>query len=76
MGRSDTFGLSEKAEKDIEEGFVLNREAWHLLALVVMEWTSDPTSVQCFDLRIVERAKRAVARRKEIDKVDLVPMLS
>ena len=67
--------LTEKAQKDIEEGFELNREAWRLLDLVVMEWKSDPMSVQCFDLRIVERAKRAVERRREIDKSDLAPML-
>ena len=67
--------LTEKAQREIEEGFELNREAWHLLALVVMEWTSDPMSVQCFDLRIVERAKQAIKRRREIDKLDWAPML-
>lgn len=36
------------------------REVYELLDLIVSEWESDPMSVQCFDLRIVERAKKAV----------------
>ena len=39
------------------------REAWALLRLVVAEWNTDPHSVQCFDLRIVEKAKRLVDDR-------------
>lgn len=68
--------LTDKAMDMIEEGFRLNRDAWRILDLVVAEWESDPTSVQCFDLRIVEEAKQIVARRKEIDKHDWAPMLS
>lgn len=67
--------LTDKAVAKIEEGFQLNRTAWQLLALVVAEWENDPTSVQCFDLRIVERAKEAVKRRREIDEYDWAPML-
>lgn len=67
--------LTDKAARAIEEGFDLNREAWRLLDLIVAEWNSDPMSVQCFDLRIVEQAKTAVKRRKEIDRLDLSPML-
>lgn len=33
-----------------------NLRAWQILHLVVMEWKSDPHSVQCFDRRIVEEA--------------------
>lgn len=62
--------LTEKAMKDIEEGFGLQRRAWQILDLVVAEWLSDPMSVQCFDLRIVEEAKQLVARRKILDKRD------
>lgn len=29
-----------------------------ILDIVVAEWESDPSSVQCFDLRIVEEAKQ------------------
>ncbi len=32
-----------------------------ILSLIVSEFKSDPMSVQCFDLRLVERAKRIVA---------------
>ncbi len=60
--------LTDKAVRDIEECFDLDREAWRLLRLVVAEWRSDPMSVQCFDLRIVERANKAVERRKQLDK--------
>jgi hypothetical protein len=59
--------LTEKAQKEVEEGFALDKEAWQLLDLIVAEWSTDPMSVQCFDLRIVERAKHVVSRRKEID---------
>ncbi len=67
--------LTDKAVAAIEEGFRLNREAWRLLDLVVAEWESDSTSVQCFDLRIVEEAKRAMRRRRELDKHDWNPVL-
>lgn len=60
--------LTDKAIKEIEEGFDLDREAWRILDLVVAEWNSDPMSVQCFDLRIVERAKVIVARHKQLSK--------
>lgn len=68
--------LTDKAAKAIEESFGLTREAWRILDLVVTEWSSDPTSVQCFDLRIVNRAKEIIARRRQIDKHDFSPMLS
>jgi len=71
----EAFRLTDKAAAAIEEGFQLNRDAWRLLDLVVAEWESDPLSVQCFDLRIVEEAKQAVKRRREIDKHDWSPML-
>jgi hypothetical protein len=34
------------------------REAGTLIDLIAAEFKSDPMSVQCFDLRIVERVKR------------------
>lgn len=58
--------LSPKAEREMEERFSLERETLHLLGLVVMEWETDPLSVQCFDLRIVERAKFVVARLEKL----------
>lgn len=39
------------------DDYLKTADVWTLLDLIVAEWTSDPTSVQCFDLRIVERAK-------------------
>jgi hypothetical protein len=39
-----------------------------VLGLIVAEFLSDPMSVQCFDLRVVERAKACVATRKIVEK--------
>jgi len=36
------------------------RALFRLMQLVVSEWRSDPLSVQCFDLRIVEEARALV----------------
>jgi hypothetical protein len=58
--------LTPKAEREMEERFALEKEAIHILGLVVMEWKTDPMSVQCFDLRIVERAKLVVARLEKL----------
>lgn len=38
------------------------RELLDVLNLIVAEFESDPMSVQCFDLRIVERAKAITLR--------------
>jgi hypothetical protein len=62
MSRAAVF--TPQAQRDIEANFDNQREAFTLLDLIVAEWESDPTSVQCFDLRMVERAKLCVARRK------------
>jgi hypothetical protein len=58
--------ITPKAEREMEERFKLEKEALHILDLVVAEWESDPTSVQCFDLRLVQRAKEVVARLKKL----------
>lgn len=58
--------LTPKAERELEERWKLEKEAFRLLDLVVAEWESDPTSVQYFDLRIVEDAKRVVKRLKQL----------
>ena len=57
--------LTPKAEREIEDSFRNDAEAHELLALIDAEFRSDPMSVQCFDLRIVERVKWCVARRAE-----------
>lgn len=36
----------------------LEKEMFEVLDLICAEWDSDPMSVQCFDLRIIERAKK------------------
>lgn len=56
--------LTEKTIKDIEAKFDDTRRAWEILSLVVAEWESDPMSVQCFDLRIVNEAKKLVASHR------------
>jgi hypothetical protein len=48
-----------------EEFWKLEREAVDLLAVIVNEFNTDPMSVQCFDLRIVERCK-VVSNRLQI----------
>jgi len=58
--------LTEKAAKEMEEKFTLQRRALELFDLVVSEWESDPDSVQCFDLRLVREAKRVNKRLKEL----------
>jgi hypothetical protein len=49
----------------IEASFDNDREAHALLALIDAEFQSDPMSVQCFDLRIVERVKLCVTKHKK-----------
>jgi hypothetical protein len=49
--------LTEKAARQMEQKWALEREAVELLAVIAAEFETDPMSVQCFDLRIVERAK-------------------
>lgn len=58
--------LSNAAMRDIEDGFRNDEEAHVLLDLICAEFTSDPQSVQCFDLRLVERVKFCVAMRKAV----------
>jgi len=60
--------LTPKAQREIEEKWTLQREAVEILKVVVSEWQSDPMSVQCFDLKIVKRAKEVVDR---LDKLTL-----
>jgi hypothetical protein len=62
------FRLNREAERKIEDSFANDREAHRLLDLIVTEFESDPMSVQCFDLRIVEAAKLCVAKRRRFVK--------
>lgn len=49
------------------------REAMRVLALIVYEFESDPASVQCFDLRTVERAKDVIAKQKQWERQGKLP---
>ena len=66
--------LKPEAVKAIERGFELDRRVWQLMDLVVAEWESDPSSVACFDLRIVEESKKILAEKKALAKHDLFPI--
>lgn len=60
--------LTREAERDIEELFDARIEMETLFDLIVVEFESDPTSVQCFDLRVVDRAKLVNAKLKRLKK--------
>lgn len=57
--------LTAKAVRAIEANFENQREAFVLLDLIDAEFRTDPMSVQCFDLKIVERVRQCVAARKQ-----------
>jgi hypothetical protein len=50
---------------DLEEEARNDEEAHELLALIDSEFRTDPMSVRCFDLRIVERVGMCVAKRRQ-----------
>lgn len=66
--RDNSPRFSDKEQRAIESDFKNTREAFALLKLINAEFQSDPTSTQCFDLRIVESVKWCVARREEFEK--------
>lgn len=43
----------------------LEVELFIVLHIIVAEFDSDPTSVQCFDPRVVERARKVVGENRE-----------
>jgi len=59
--------LTKTAYAEMDRIFELRNECVDILKLVVAEWSSDPTSVQCFDLRTIERAKFIIASLKRLD---------
>ena len=58
--------LSPKAEREMEERFRLQRRAVELLDIISAEFQSDPMSVQCFDLRIVDESIEVSKRLKQL----------
>lgn len=59
--------MTAKAERDLDERFKLTHRALEIFKLVVAEWRSDPQSVQCFDLRIIEEAKAIDTTMKRLN---------
>lgn len=58
--------LTVKAQRELEERFRLEAEAVRLLDIIAAEFKSDPTSVRCFDLRVVERSIEVTRRLREL----------
>jgi len=58
--------FTPKYEREMEQHFENQREAFRLLDLINAEFQSDPMSVQCFDARIVQRVKQCVEKWKRI----------
>ena len=56
--------MTEKAQAECERRFEIDDRLLEIMGVVIAEWESDPMSVQCFDLRIVEEAKRLWTERK------------
>ena len=54
--------LTDKAMVEMENRWKLEHRALDIFQIIVSEFESDPTSVQCFDLRIVYEAKQ-IARK-------------
>lgn len=52
-----------------------DKEAMRVLDLIVAEFNSDPMSVQCFDLRVVERSKEVIRNQREWEKRGQLPPL-
>lgn len=59
--------FSDSARLRMERVFDLRKRAIELLGIVNAEWKSDPMSVQCFDLRIVQEADTVL---KELDSLE------
>jgi len=59
--------MTTQAERAMDERFELQGRALDIFKLVVAEWKSDPHSVQCFDLRVVEEAKLIDAKLKRLN---------
>lgn len=51
------------------------QDAMRVLNLIVAEFESDPMSVQCFDLRVVQRAKDVITKRKAWETLGELPPL-
>jgi hypothetical protein len=70
--RDQTPRMSDKWQRQMEDSFRNDLEAHDLLGLINAEFQSDPMSVQCFDLRIVERVKYCVALREHYKEEGII----
>lgn len=59
--------LTPKAIKELEKKWVLQNRAIELLDIISSEFKSDPTSTQCFDLRIVKECIDISEKLKEME---------
>ena len=57
----------------IEANFDNTSEAWALLKLIDAEFRSDAMSVQCFDLRVVQRVRECIAKREQFERGRFIP---
>lgn len=62
------YRLTKEEARAVEARFENDREAHVLLDLINAEFQSDPTSVQCFDLRVVDRVKTCVLLNKKLQR--------
>jgi hypothetical protein len=67
MPRSEVMMLTPKAEREIERVWKLRKDAVRVLGVIAAEFRTDPQSVQCFDLRVVEEAKAIVAELAKLE---------
>lgn len=58
--------MTEEGRRGLEEAVENSLEAHRLLRLVDAEFRTDPMSVQCFDLRVVERVRACVETRARL----------
>ena len=57
--------LSVYGKKKMEKEIKLKARALQIFSIIVNEWESDPMSVQCFDLKIVNEARKLNYRKME-----------
>lgn len=60
------FKMTAKAAAESVRRFEINMRLVELMEIVEAEWSSDPMSVQCFDLRIVAETKALLAERESL----------
>ena len=58
---------SQKRQEELEAKFANQDEAEKLIKLIAAEFNSDPMSVQCFDLRVVDRVKMCAAKIRKYE---------